>query len=190
EGSKWVDREHLAAECRRRQRIGQKVVFTNGCFDILHVGHARLLREAAKLGDYLVVGLNSDASVRRLKGDDRPINAQQDRVELLAALESVDAVTVFDEDTPLSLIEALQPDVLVKGGDYLPDEVVGREVVEARGGRLALIPLAQGHSTTGVVRRISGRGLSPHGAESVPPAPRASGPREDATRPLAESAPS
>jgi D-beta-D-heptose 7-phosphate kinase/D-beta-D-heptose 1-phosphate adenosyltransferase len=166
ERSKCPGREALIAEVRRRQRAGRKVVFTNGCFDLLHVGHARLLRQAAALGDFLVVGLNSDASVRRLKGETRPLNPIDARTELLAALECVDAVTVFDEDTPLSLIEALQPDVLVKGGDYRPDEVVGREVVEARGGRLVLIPLVEGHSTTGLARR-----LASHTPETTPPTP-------------------
>ena len=112
-------------------QAGQTVVFTNGCFDLLHVGHVRLLRQAAALGDFLVVGLNSDASVRRLKGPSRPLNPEDARAELLAGLECVDAVTVFDEDTPLELIEAILPDVLVKGGDYRPEEVVGRDEVEA-----------------------------------------------------------
>ena len=132
----------------RRRLAGQTVVFTNGCFDLLHPGHVRLLREAADLGDFLVVGLNSDASVRRLKGPSRPINPAEARAEVLSALEAVDAVTIFDEDTPLELITAIRPDVLVKGGDYRPDEVVGRPEVEAAGGRLVLIPLVEGHSTT------------------------------------------
>src|SRR5207302_10704411 len=108
EGSKILDRGHLAAEVRRRRRAGQTIVFTNGCFDLLHPGHVRLLRQAAALGDFLVVGLNSDASVRRLKGDSRPINSQDARAELLAALECVDAVTLFDEETPLELIDTLR----------------------------------------------------------------------------------
>ncbi len=171
EGTKRLDRDRLVAECRRRQRAGQKVVFTNGCFDLLHVGHARLLRQAAELGGFLVVGLNSDASVRRLKGLGRPINAEGPRAELLAALECVDAVSVFDEDTPRALIEAIRPDVLVKGGDYRPEEVVGRDLVEANGGRLVLIPLVEGHSTTGMARRLAGRDLAAHAAEPTPPAP-------------------
>ncbi len=144
---------------------GQKIVFTNGCFDLLHPGHVRLLREAATLGDFLVVGLNSDASVRRLKGQSRPINPAEARAEVLSALEAVDAVTVFDEDTPLELITAIRPDILVKGGDYRPEEVVGRAVVEAAGGRLVLIPLVEGHSTTTMMKRASERGLTPHNAE-------------------------
>jgi D-beta-D-heptose 7-phosphate kinase/D-beta-D-heptose 1-phosphate adenosyltransferase len=171
ERSKQPGREALVAEVKRRQAAGQTVVFTNGCFDLLHIGHARLLRESAALGDYLVVGLNSDASVRRLKGETRPINAEDARAELLGALECVDAVAVFDEDTPYELIESLGPDILVKGGDYAPHEVVGRDLVEARGGRLVLIPLVAGHSTTGMVRRMADRNRTAHPAERTPPAP-------------------
>jgi D-beta-D-heptose 7-phosphate kinase/D-beta-D-heptose 1-phosphate adenosyltransferase len=171
ERSKRPGREQLVAEVRRRQRAGQKVVFTNGCFDLLHVGHARLLRQAAALGDFLVVGLNSDDSVRRLKGDSRPINRMDERAEILAALECVDAVAVFEEDTPQAIIEALLPDVLVKGGDYRPEEVVGREVVEASGGRLVLIPLVEGHSTTGLASRLAALDLDPHTPEPTPPIP-------------------
>ncbi|MEO6809837.1 MAG: D-glycero-beta-D-manno-heptose 1-phosphate adenylyltransferase [Isosphaeraceae bacterium] len=171
EGTKRLEGDRLIAECRRRQRTGQKVVFTNGCFDLLHIGHARLIRQAAALGDFLVVGLNSDASVRRLKGDARPINPEDARAELLAALECVDAVAVFDDDTPLALIEAIRPDVLVKGGDYRPEEVVGRKEVETFGGRLVLIPLVEGHSTTGLVRKAAERTLTFHGPEASMPAP-------------------
>ena len=173
EAGKRLDREGLIAEVRRRRLAGQTVVFTNGCFDLLHVGHVRLLREAAGLGDFLVVGLNADASVRRLKGPSRPINPEDIRGELLAALECVDAVTIFDEDTPLALIEAILPDVLVKGGDYLPDEVVGRDVVEAAGGRLVLVPLVPGHSTTQLALslRDGDRTVAVHPAEPSPPAP-------------------
>lgn len=171
EGTKRLEGDRLIAECRRRQRAGQKVVFTNGCFDLLHIGHARLIRQAAALGDFLVVGLNSDASVRRLKGDARPINSEDARAELLAALECVDAVAVFDDDTPLALIKAVAPDVLVKGGDYRPEEVVGREEVEALGGRLVLIPLVEGHSTTGLVRKAAERTVTFHGPEAPLPAP-------------------
>lgn len=133
---------------------GETVVFTNGCFDILHVGHIRYLQEAARLGDLLVVGLNSDASVRRLKGAERPINSELERAETLCALSFVDYVVVFDEDTPLQLIKKIQPDVLVKGGDYKPDEVVGKEVVEGRGGCLRLLPFIEGKSTSGIIERI------------------------------------
>jgi D-beta-D-heptose 7-phosphate kinase/D-beta-D-heptose 1-phosphate adenosyltransferase len=139
----------------RKRSPGKKIVFTNGCFDILHIGHIKYLRQAAALGDVLVVGLNSDASVRRLKGQSRPINSQDERACLLSALEFVDYIIVFDEDTPHALISALMPDVLVKGGDYAPDRVVGADVVEQNGGRLVLIPLVDGKSTTAIVEKIS-----------------------------------
>jgi D-beta-D-heptose 7-phosphate kinase/D-beta-D-heptose 1-phosphate adenosyltransferase len=170
---KVYDRASLLDEVARRRAIGCKIVFTNGCFDLLHVGHTRLLRKAADLGDYLIVGLNADESVRRLKGPSRPINVETSRAEVLAALESVDAVTLFEEDTPFDLIDAIRPDVLVKGGDYRPEEVVGREVVEASGGRLVLIPLVEGHSTSNMVRKASDRTLTHHPAQPAFPAPAA-----------------
>ncbi len=132
------------------------VVFTNGCFDLLHRGHVEYLHSARALGDALVVGLNTDDSVRRLKGEGRPLNGQEDRAIVLAALGCVDAVTLFDEDTPRELIAALVPDVLVKGGDYRVEDVVGREEVEAAGGRVVILPYLDGRSTTGLVRRIQG----------------------------------
>jgi len=170
---KRLDRETLLAEVRQRREAGQSIVFTNGCFDLLHPGHVRLLRQAAALGDYLIVGLNSDASVRRLKGETRPINSADARAEILGALECVDAVTVFDEETPRDVIDAILPDVLVKGGDYRPEDVVGREAVEAAGGRVVLVPLVEGHSTTGMVNRATDRIFKIHPAEpAVPPANR------------------
>ncbi len=171
EAAKMFDRAGLVAEVRRRRDAGQSIVFTNGCFDLLHVGHVRLLRQAAALGDFLIVGLNSDASVRRLKGPSRPLNPEDARAELLAALECVGAVTVFEEDTPLALIEVVLPDVLVKGGDYRPEGVVGREEVEAGGGKLVLIPLVEGHSTTSLVQRATERTVLVHPPESTPPMP-------------------
>lgn len=138
----------------RQNNINKKIVFTNGCFDILHVGHKRYLQQAAALGDILVVGVNSDASVRRLKGPSRPINPEQDRAEILCALGFIDYVVIFDEDTPYELIKKIQPDVLVKGGDYKPEEVVGRDIVEARGGKLALISFVEGKSTTNIIKKI------------------------------------
>lgn len=132
----------------------KKIVFTNGCFDILHRGHLHYLKEASKLGDIFIIGVNSDHSVRRLKGDARPIIGENDRLSMLAAYEFVDYVIKFDEDTPLNLIEAIQPDVLVKGGDYLPHEVVGREIVESKGGKLVLIPFVDGQSTTDIINKI------------------------------------
>lgn len=139
----------------RRDNAQKKIVFTNGCFDILHVGHKRYLQQAATLGDILVVGVNSDASVRRLKGPTRPVNNEQDRAEILSALGFIDYVVIFDEDTPYELIKKIQPDVLVKGGDYKPEEVVGRDIVEARGGRLELISFVEGKSTTNIIKKIN-----------------------------------
>jgi len=133
---------------------GRRVVFTNGCFDLLHAGHVALLERAAALGDVLLVGLNSDASVARLKGPGRPTVPWSDRAALLAALSCVDGVAGFDDDTPLALIEAVRPDVLVKGADYRLDEVVGREVVEASGGRVELVALEPGRSTTALIARL------------------------------------
>lgn len=143
--------ELLRRYARPRQ---ETVVFTNGCFDILHRGHIAYLTQARALGDRLVLGLNTDASVKRLKGPDRPIVEQDDRAYVMAALACVDAVTLFDGDTPAELIAALLPDVLVKGGDYAPDRVVGRDIVEGSGGRLVLIPFVSGRSTTGILERI------------------------------------
>ena len=143
-----------AIETFRSDHAKQKVVFTNGCFDILHVGHIRYLHEAAKLGDILIIGLNSDESVKRLKGPERPINNEAERAEMLGALGFVDYVAVFTEDTPLNLINMIQPDVLVKGGDYAPDDVVGKKEVEERGGKLVLIPFVEGKSTTNIIEKI------------------------------------
>jgi len=139
----------------------ERLCFTNGCFDLIHPGHVKYLEDARALGDFLVVGLNSDASVARLKGPGRPLQDEAARAAVLLGLRSVDAVVRFDEDTPLELIQALLPDVLVKGGDYTPETVVGREIVEGRGGRLALIPFLAGHSTSRIEQRIlSGRGVT------------------------------
>lgn len=144
------------AVSRREEARGQgrTVVFTNGVFDILHRGHVDLLRTARGWGDLLVVGINADGSVTRLKGAGRPVNRLEDRAAVLAALEAVDLVVAFEEDTPLELIRRLVPDVLVKGADYRPDEVVGADLVRAAGGRVELVPLTPGHSTTGLVTRV------------------------------------
>jgi D-beta-D-heptose 7-phosphate kinase / D-beta-D-heptose 1-phosphate adenosyltransferase len=168
ESSKILDRQKLATELKRRRSAGQTVVFTNGCFDLLHRGHVRLLRQAAALGDFLVVGLNSDASVRRLKGPSRPLNPAEARADVLSELEAVGAVSIFDDDTPLALIEAIRPDVLVKGGDYRPEDVVGRAEVEAHGGRLVLVPLLEGHSTTRLVNRASDSESKSNGSAALP----------------------
>jgi D-beta-D-heptose 7-phosphate kinase/D-beta-D-heptose 1-phosphate adenosyltransferase len=144
---------------RKQQARGLKVVFTNGCFDLLHRGHVRYLEEARARGDALIVGVNTDASVRRLnKEGARPVNSEANRAAVLAALACVDRVVLFDEDTPLELITALKPDVLVKGGDYRPEEIVGREVVLARGGRVEVIPFIPGYSTSSLLARIRGEG--------------------------------
>lgn len=135
-------------------RQSKKIVFTNGCFDILHVGHIRYLQQAKSLGDLLVVGLNSDASVSRLKGPTRPIQNEEDRKELLLALEAVDAVFIFTEDTPLELIKEVKPHLLVKGGDWSEDQIVGADFVKSLGGHVKSLPFSQGKSTTGIVERI------------------------------------
>jgi D-beta-D-heptose 7-phosphate kinase/D-beta-D-heptose 1-phosphate adenosyltransferase len=153
---KLLDRAHLAAVCATLRRAHRRVVFTNGCFDLLHPGHIRLLTEARREGDFLVVGLNSDASVRRLKGEGRPILGERDRAQVLGGLDAVDFVVVFDEETPEALIESVRPDVLVKGGDYTEETVVGAPFVRSYGGRVALVPLVAGNSTSAVVTRMRG----------------------------------
>jgi rfaE bifunctional protein nucleotidyltransferase chain/domain len=140
------------------RKAGESVVFTNGVFDLLHRGHVEYLEEAAALGDRLVVGINADASVRRLKGERRPLVPEGERAELVSALSCVDLCVIFDEDTPERLIRDVEPDVLVKGGDWALDRIVGREFVESRGGRVLTVPVREGHSTTALVARIwSGR---------------------------------
>ena len=133
---------------------GERVVFTNGCFDLLHLGHIDYLEKASQLGDRLIIGTNSDTSVRRLKGESRPLQAEEDRARLLAALAFVDAVVLFEEDTPLELIKAVQPDVLVKGDDYTIENIVGADVVLQKGGQVRTISLVQGCSTTALVNKI------------------------------------
>jgi D-beta-D-heptose 7-phosphate kinase/D-beta-D-heptose 1-phosphate adenosyltransferase len=133
---------------------GKKIVFTNGCFDLIHTGHTRYLAKAKSFGDILVVAVNSDSSVRMIKGDNRPINNEADRMETLAALESVDFVTLFDEPDPRLIISELQPDVLVKGGDWPVEKIIGRDVVEARGGKVISVGYIEGASTTGIIEKI------------------------------------
>jgi D-glycero-beta-D-manno-heptose 1-phosphate adenylyltransferase len=137
-----------------RSRVPGRVVFTNGVFDLLHSGHIDVLASARAAGDALIVGLNSDSSVRRLKGPDRPVRTEAERAYVLAALRDVDAVVTFSEDTPLNLIRHLRPDVLVKGGDYVPDTVVGRDDVESWGGRVVIVPLRAGQSTTAIIEKL------------------------------------
>jgi len=138
---------------------GKRIVFTNGVFDLLHPGHVRYLQAARAHGDVLIVGLNADASVRRNKGPERPINPEHERAEVLAALACVDAVSIFDEDTPADIIRRVQPDILVKGSDWPADQIVGRDTVEARGGKVILEPIEQGYSTTTIVKRIQSPGV-------------------------------
>lgn len=165
--AKILDRAE-AVERYGRPRT-EVVVFTNGCFDVLHRGHVEYLDRARRLGDRLVVGVNTDASVRRLKGSDRPLVDQEDRARLLAALECVDGVVLFDEDTPRALIASLLPDVLAKGGDYVPEDIVGREEVVESGGRVEVIPFVEGYSTTDLIERIqtSGARSPAHPTESA-----------------------
>jgi D-beta-D-heptose 7-phosphate kinase / D-beta-D-heptose 1-phosphate adenosyltransferase len=151
---KVLEPESLEAVVERQRGVGKRVVFTNGCFDLIHAGHVKFLEDAAAQGDLLVVGLNSDASIRRLKGPSRPIQDSRDRAALLAALQSVDYVVLFDEETPLALIERLRPDVLVKGQDYTVQTVVGAELVQARGGEVVLLPIMEDRSTSSTIRKI------------------------------------
>jgi rfaE bifunctional protein nucleotidyltransferase chain/domain len=153
--SRILTRDQAVGFVHELRRDGCVIVFANGVFDILHPGHVRYLTQARQQGDALIVGINSDASVRRLsKGPDRPLNPEHERAELLAALAVVDAVVIFEEDTPLEIVTALQPDVLVKGADWAADAIVGRDVVEARGGRVVRIPLADGYSTSAILERL------------------------------------
>ena len=138
----------------REKRNGRRIVFTNGCFDLLHPGHLRSLEQARALGDALIVGLNSDSSVRQLKGEGRPVLPERERAEILAALECVDAVVIFDEPTPRNVIATLLPDVLVKGGDWAGDQIIGREEVEAAGGQVVSVPVVPGYSTTAILEKI------------------------------------
>ena len=152
-----LSRSDAAAFAQRLRDAGKTVVFTNGVFDLIHPGHVRYLREARSLGDVLIVGVNADESVRRNKGEGRPVTRDDERAELVAALACVDAVTVFGEDTPAEIIRAIQPDVLVKGADWAADQIVGRETVEARGGKVVRIAVEEGHSTTALLDRIRAR---------------------------------
>jgi D-beta-D-heptose 7-phosphate kinase/D-beta-D-heptose 1-phosphate adenosyltransferase len=153
--NKFLTREALIRERERLRREGKRVVFTNGCFDLLHPGHVRYLAEARSMGDALVVALNGDQSVRRLKGEGRPILNERERAEVISALQVVDYVTIFDEETPRELIAALLPDVLVKGGDWPLDQIIGREEVEAAGGTVVSLPYFEGSSTSEIIERAA-----------------------------------
>lgn len=152
--SKIYEREALKEKIDQVRSKGKKIVFTNGCFDILHAGHVRYLKEAKSKGDILVLGLNSDSSVRALKGDKRPLIPQGERADIISALESVNYVTIFNELTPLSLIEYLQPDFIVKGGDWREEDVVGKDSVKKWGGAVIIIPEVKGCSTTNIIEKI------------------------------------
>lgn len=151
---KVVSIDELVLIRNKAKEEKKSVVFTNGCFDILHLGHIEYLKESAKLGDYLIVAINSDSSVKKLKGESRPIFGEKERAIILSSLEFVDFVVIFEEETPINLIKKLIPDFLVKGGDYSINEVVGREEVEKNGGKVVIIPYLQGYSTTNLLKKI------------------------------------
>lgn len=153
---KVIERDELEQLGEKLRQAGKTVVTTNGCFDILHVGHVRILQQARALGDVLIIGINSDASVRKLKGETRPINNENDRAELLLALSSVDYVTVFGEDTPVEFLKLVKPNIHVKGADYKPENLAETPVVESFGGRVEILSLVPGRSTSNVVSRIQG----------------------------------
>jgi len=150
----WTPLPEAQKKVREWRKQGKRIVFTNGCFDLLHPGHIDYLNKAKALGDKLIVGLNDDASIRRLKGSTRPINSLTDRASMLAALRAADMVVSFSEDTPLKLIQSLIPDVLVKGGDYKPDEIIGAREVREHGGKVIVIPFLQGYSSSSLIERI------------------------------------
>ena len=152
--NKILDREALRKKLIELRNQGKKIAFTNGCFDILHVGHVRYLREAKKTADVLVLAINSDASVKSIKGEKRPLFPEEERAEIIASLEFIDFVTIFEELTPLGLIDYLKPDILIKGGDWSEDKVVGRDNVKKWGGYVIIIPQVEGKSTTNIVEKI------------------------------------
>ena len=152
--NKLLSREALKTKLAEWRSAGETIVFTNGCFDILHRGHVEYLAQAADLGDKLIIGLNTDASVKRLKGESRPVNDEKSRALLLSALQFVDVVVFFGEDTPYELIKQVQPDILVKGNDYKPEEIVGYDIVTAKGGKVLTIDLVEGFSTTNIISRM------------------------------------
>jgi D-beta-D-heptose 7-phosphate kinase/D-beta-D-heptose 1-phosphate adenosyltransferase len=158
---KIKDFDQLLKDVSHHKKEGKKIVFTNGCYDIIHIGHVRCFQEGKKLGDTLIVALNSDRSVRTLKGPPRPIVPQAERAEIIAALECVDFVTIFDQDDPLEIISEVKPDILVKGGDWALDTIVGRDIVESYGGQVIPLPLVPGVSTTRIIETIASH-LSPH----------------------------
>lgn len=154
-----ISLELLSKLTKELKNQNKKIVFTNGCFDILHAGHARYLSQAKQLGDVLILGLNTDSSVSRIKGPNRPINNENDRAEVLSALKSVDYVVLFDEETPINLIKEIVPDYLVKGGDYVANEIVGYDIVKQNGGETVIIPLLEGRSTTKIIEKSQNKNV-------------------------------
>ena len=152
-------KEIIKKDCKEWKELGNIVVFTNGCFDLLHKGHIDLLTESEKLGDILIVGLNSDSSVRLLKGVDRPIQSELERMDMLLKTGLVSRVYIFNDDTPVKLIRLIKPDILVKGGDYSPDEVVGNKDLKTWGGRVKIVPLTPNYSTTSIIEKMKRQGL-------------------------------
>lgn len=150
-----VERKNIKELSEKLKSDGKTIVFTNGCFDILHSGHVIYLQKAKQQGDILILGLNSDASVRRLKGEKRPINSEMDRAIVISELKSIDYVVIFEEDTPLEIISLVVPNKLVKGGDYKKDDVVGKDIVESNGGEVVIIPFVDGKSTTNIINKIN-----------------------------------
>jgi len=151
---KIISPDELVKKIAQWRLLGKKVAFTNGCFDIIHPGHIASLMEAARQGDYLIIGLNSDVSIKRLKGPGRPVNTQESRAVVLSALTMVDAVVLFEEDTPLELIKKIMPDVLVKGGDYTVEQIAGAKEVIANGGKVVINPIVEGFSTTNIIEKL------------------------------------
>ncbi len=149
-----LKREKLSKLLEKERKKGKKIVFTNGCFDIIHPGHIHLLKKAKDLGDLLIVGINSDDSVKKIKGEKRPVMGEMERAEVLSAIRYVDYVTVFPEETPLETIKVIRPHVLVKGGDWTPETVIGKELVESYGGKVVIIPYRDGYSTTSIIEKI------------------------------------
>ena len=154
DNSKIVPPISLAKKIKTLKKQGKTIIFTNGCFDLLHVGHVRILKKAKKIGNILIVALNTDSSVRKIKGKDRPIVPLRERMEILSALEDIDYVTYFTEETPEKIIEILGPDILVKGGDYKISEIVGAKYLERQGGKVVIIPFSKGKSSTGILKKI------------------------------------
>ena len=151
-----LSRETIGEVCNELRILNKQIVFTNGCFDILHAGHVAYLEKAKRLGDILIIGLNSDASVKRLKGPERPVNSEHDRAIVLGALKVVDFIVYFEENTPLELIKIIKPDFLVKGGDYKIEDIVGADVVQDKGGEVMVIPFVEGKSTTNIINKMRG----------------------------------